>query len=107
MDDSNIIIQNVLSGLTNDYKANQALMNNLVAHYEAVMRTMIPRSVLEKIRAEIKAYGSIWVKYFIKGHTDRDIELLIEDVLRQAKEQILDIIDKYTAQEGEQNEIDN
>lgn len=51
--------------------------------------------VLEKIRAEINQYGSIWVQYQIKGHTDKDIEDIIEDVLKQAKEQVLSVIDKY------------
>lgn len=60
-------------------------------------------TMLDKIRAEIEQYGSIWVEYVIKGHTDRDIELLIEDVLRQAKEQVLEVIDRYT-QEGEVEE---
>ncbi len=51
--------------------------------------------VLDKIRAEINQYGSIWVQYQIKGHTDKDIEDIIEDVLKQAKEQVLSVIDKY------------
>lgn len=51
--------------------------------------------VLDKIRAEINQYGSIWVQYTIKGHTDRDIEGIIEEVLRQAKLQVLDVIEKY------------
>lgn len=52
-------------------------------------------SILNKIRAEIAEYGSIWVAYAITGHSDRDIENLIEGVLKQAKEQVLNIIDKY------------
>ena len=51
--------------------------------------------VLDKIKAEINQYGSIWVQYQIKGHTDRDIEGIVEDVLTQAKQQVLDVIDKY------------
>jgi len=51
--------------------------------------------VLDKIRAEINQYGSIWVQYQIKGHTGKDIEDIIEDVLKQAKEQVLSVIDKY------------
>ena len=51
--------------------------------------------VLDKIRTEINQYGSIWVQYTIKGHTDRDIEDIVEDVIKQAKQQILDLIDKY------------
>lgn len=52
-------------------------------------------TMLDKIRAEINAYGSIWVQYTIKGHTDKDIEDIIEDVLKQAKQQVIEIIDKY------------
>ena len=51
--------------------------------------------VLDKIKAEINAYGSIWVQYQIKGHTDKDIEDIVEDVLTQAKQQVLDVVDKY------------
>ena len=51
--------------------------------------------VLDDIRAEINNYGSMWVEYKIIGHTDRDIENIVENVLKQAKEQVLDIIDKY------------
>lgn len=56
-------------------------------------------TTLEKIRAEIAEYGSIWVQYYIKGHTDTDIDKLVEDVLQQAKSQVLAIIDKYAEQE--------
>lgn len=51
--------------------------------------------VLDKIKAEINQYGSIWVQYTIKGHTDKDIEDIVEDVIKQAKQQVLDLIDKY------------
>ena len=54
--------------------------------------------ILDKIRAEIAEYGSIWVEYAITGHSDRDIENLIESVLKQAKEQVLDVIDKNKAE---------
>lgn len=56
---------------------------------------MEQESVLDKVRNEIAEYGSIWVAYAITGHSDRDIENLIEGVLKQAKEQVLNIIDKY------------
>lgn len=58
--------------------------------------------VLDKVRAEIAEYGSIWVAYAITGHSDRDIENLIDDVVKQAKEQVLNIIDKYRT-ESEDN----
>ena len=54
--------------------------------------------VIDKIRAEIAEYGSIWVQYQITGKSDRDIEQLVIGVLKQAKEQVLEIIDKYKAE---------
>ena len=59
---------------------------------------MTNESALDKVRAEIAEYGSIWVEYCIPGHTDHDIELIVENVLKQAKEQVLDVIDKYRAE---------
>lgn len=56
---------------------------------------------VDKIRAEIAAYGSIWVEYVIPGHTDHDIELIVKNVLKQAKEQVLAVIDKYKAESEE------
>ena len=53
------------------------------------------------IRAEIEAYGSIWVQYTIPGHTDKDIEQVVENVLKQAKEQVLEIIDRHIGKEKE------
>ena len=53
--------------------------------------------VLDKIRAEIAEYGSIWVEYKITGRRDKDIEQLVSDVLSQAKKQVLEVIDKYKA----------
>lgn len=58
-------------------------------------------SILNKIRAEIDEYGSIWVAYAITGRSDRDIENLIKGVLKQAKEQVLNIIDKYRTESEE------
>ena len=71
---------------------------------EAVALTMAIKaleqtSALDKIRAEIAAYGSIWVEYCITGHTDHDIEAIIENVLKQAKEQVLAVIDKHMESE--------
>ena len=51
-------------------------------------------NVLDKIWTEINNYGSIWVEYKILGHTDRDIERIVENVLKQAKDQVIEIIDK-------------
>ena len=54
--------------------------------------------VLDKISAEIAEYGSIWVEYKITGRRDKDIEQLVTDVLKQAKKQVLDVIDKYKSE---------
>ena len=56
---------------------------------------------LDKVREEIATYGSIWVEYSIPGHTDHDIEKIVENVLKQAKEQVLAVIDKYKAESEE------
>lgn len=58
--------------------------------------------VLDKIRAEIAEYGSIWVQYQISGRSDEDIKQLVSGVLKQAKEQVLEIIDKYKAESKSQ-----
>ena len=68
---------------------NERLKKEIIASAETT------RLILDSIRSEINQYGSIWVQYQIKGHTDKDIEDLIEDVLSQAKRQVLDIIDKH------------
>ena len=53
--------------------------------------------VLDKIRAEISEDGSIKVTYAITDDTktDKGIEKLVSGVLEQAKEQVLNIIDKH------------
>lgn len=56
-------------------------------------------SALDRAREEIAAYGSLWVEYCIPGHTDHDIEVIVENVLKQAKEQVLAVIDKYRESE--------
>lgn len=58
--------------------------------------------VLDKLRAEIAEYGSIWVEYKITGRRDKDIEQLVSDVLSQAKKQVLEVIDKYRGESEEQ-----
>ena len=68
--------------------------------YSVIKQKYIEREVLDKIRAEIAEYGSIMVAYAItkETKTDKGIEKLVSDVLKQAKEQVLDIIDKYKAE---------
>lgn len=69
---------------------------------DMAIKTLEQEPVLNKLRGEIADYGSIWVTYAITGRKDRDIEQLIKSVLKQAKEQVLDIIDKYRAEQEEQ-----
>lgn len=59
---------------------------------------------MDKLRAEIAEYGSIMVAYAITKDTktDKGIEKLVSGVLKQAKEEVLEIIDKYNA-ESEDN----
>lgn len=59
--------------------------------------------ILDKIRAEIAEYGSIMVTYAITKDTktDKGIEKLVSGVLKQAKEQVLEVIDKYKAESEE------
>ena len=65
---------------------------------EYVIKDLEQEPVIDKIRAEIAEFGSIWVEYKISGRSDKDIEQLVSDVLKQAKEQVLDVIDKYKAE---------
>jgi len=69
--------------------------------FKLAVEALEQESVLDKVRNEIAECGSIWVAYAITGHSDRDIENLIEDVLKQAKEQVLNIIDKYRTESEE------
>ena len=59
--------------------------------------------VLDKIRAEIAKYGSIMVSYAITKDTktDKGIEKLVSGVLKQVKEQVLEVIDKYKSESEE------
>ena len=72
--------------------------------YDAVRELKIGNNnameVFDKLRAEIAEYGSIMVSYTITKDTktDKGIEKLVSDVLKQAKKQVLNIIDKYRAE---------
>jgi hypothetical protein len=69
--------------------------NEIRESLDMAIKALEQTSALDKARAEIAAYGSIWVEYVISGHTDHDIEVIVKNVLRQAKEQVLTVIDKY------------
>lgn len=89
----------VLKDLYKEYellaKYNGGIDYDRYCALEMAIKALEQESVLDKVRNEIAEYGSIWVAYAITGHSDRDIENLIEGVLKQAKEQVLNIIDKY------------
>ena len=53
---------------------------------------------LEKIKEEVSRYGAIWVQYKIKGHSERDIENIVEEVLKQAKSGFIDYLDKHISE---------
>lgn len=95
----------VLKDLYKEYellaKYNGGIDYDRYCALEMAIKALEQESVLDKVRAEIAEYGSIWVAYAITGHSDRDIENLIEGVLKQAKEQVLNIIDKYRTESEE------
>lgn len=72
------------------------------AEYEARLKADMV-AILDKIRAEIAEYGSICVEYklTLTDRRDKDIEQLVTDVLKQAKKQVLDVIDKYKVESEE------
>jgi hypothetical protein len=61
-------------------------------------------AILDRIRAEIAEYGSICVEYklTLTDRRDKDIEQLVTDVIKQAKKQVLDVIDKYKSESEDQ-----
>lgn len=63
------------------------------------IKTLEQEDVLEKVRVEIEAEmnncSSMWVGHEFIGHTDQYIENVLHNVLSQAKERMLNIIDKY------------
>ena len=52
---------------------------------------------LEKVKAEIEN-SSIWVQYSIKGHTNKDIEDIVNDVLKQAKQSFIQKLDNHISE---------
>ena len=91
---------------TDDYSGNKVIATVLLEDVEkapVITEQDIVKPYLEKIRAEIAEYGSIMVAYAITKDTktNKGIEKLVSDVLKQAKEQVLEIIDKYKAESEE------
>lgn len=51
---------------------------------------------IDAIKAEIEVpTHDMWVQYSIKGHTDKDIQDTVSDVIKQSKKQVLAIIDRH------------
>lgn len=51
---------------------------------------------IDAIKAEIQVpTHDMWVQYSIKGHTDKDIQDTVSDVIKQSKKQVLAIIDRH------------
>ena len=92
------IVIDIPDKLYEEYIANGIIYNTDSFRLFEAIANGIP---LDDIKAEINQYGSIWVQYTIKGHTDKDIEDLIEDVLSQAKRQVLNIIDRHIGERSE------
>ena len=62
------------------------------------------KKALEDVRAEINRNG-LWVSYKIEGHNDSDIDKLIGNVLKQAKRQVIDVINKHIEERGKMKTI--
>ena len=79
------------------------LSANFCEALNTAIKALEQDSVLDKIRAEIAECGSIRVTFAITDETktDKGIEKLARDILARAKEQTLDIIDKYKAESEE------
>lgn len=52
---------------------------------------------IDAIKAEIQEHD-MWVQYSIKGHTDKDIQDTVSDVIKQSKKQVLAIIDRHISE---------
>lgn len=57
----------------------------------------------EKLLNEFLTYPSLWVSYQIEGREDKDIEKIVADVLRQAKETIIREINDQEAADVREN----
>lgn len=90
------VIRKMLAYTDLSVRAN--LTADMVDACHLAIKALEQEPKLDKIRADIAEYGSIWVEYKITGKRDKDIEQLVSDVLSQAKKQVLEIIDKYKAE---------
>lgn len=54
---------------------------------------------MEDIRNEIFSYDSSFVEYTIEGHSDSDIEKIVENVINQFKDLVLDVVSNHIIHE--------
>lgn len=69
--------------------------------YDALELAIKSIEAWESVKNELKEYGSLWVSYTVKAHTEKAIEDIVDDVLKQAKEQFIEIIDKHLSEVNE------
>lgn len=91
----------LVRGTIDEIRKDVVIIKNEGGYFGTVPSEIVtskPIEPIDKIREEIAAYGSIWVEYTIVDKTESGIEKVVENVLKQAKEQVLDVIDKYKAE---------
>ena len=54
---------------------------------------------MEDIRNEIFSYDASFVEYTIEGHSDSDIEKIVENVINQFKDLVLDVVSNHITYE--------
>ena len=100
----------IIQSILDKYEEDECLVTEMtigdedIKAFKMAIEVLEQEPVLDKIRSEIAKYGSICVEYKLKltGRRNQDIEQLVTDVLKQAKKQVLDIIDKYKAESEDQ-----
>ena len=54
---------------------------------------------MEDIRNEIFSYDASFIEYTIEGHSDSDIEKIVENVINQFKDLVLDVVSNHITHE--------
>ncbi len=99
--DGNSLDDLILEVLQNNFDCGNTYGYKVADEIIGLLPSVTPQEpILDEIRAEIAEYGSIMVAYAITKDTktDKGIEKLVSDVLKQAKKQVLAMIDKYKAE---------
>ena len=101
------VVRSVFRAYINDLKAHSTKTDRptfkmLEEVKDKAIQALAQEDVLEKVRVEIETEinncSSMWVGHEFIGHTDQYIENVLHNVLSQAKERMLNIIDKYKAE---------